>query len=278
VCRRKLRRSVFKSIPSLPNAVRALQERRSPGVAQCLEELSDFHHRLGILPLFKELFPTLFAKTIRRTGDVGMLQRLETFFPPFLEAINRQYFPVEDLDAEYAMDRFPIIPLPLLNYDVESEFEHEPVADRVAAYLVGCYNYAPSRAEVQDLLPNVALPACWSTEDHWCRTNASLFRKLCTHHPAPVRTFPLLLSTMAHDTGLVFFDASYDTGEWDHGYLWDKPTVLALQTQWKRARLIMKTNATTVRALDRCPSHWNTIFKCWAEMCRRTPKDVAHAA
>lgn len=265
-------RSAFKSVSSLSQALHTLQNRRTQSVQQCLADLSSVQNQLKIIPLFRSLFPSLFRKAIHPKRARSAREALHSLFSPFLKAINKQYFPVDDFDLDYIIEYFPTICLPLCNYDVESEFEGAPFADRLTAAMVGTYSYAPTLMELRTETPSIQYPPCWEDDNHRCNGDIHLFAELCAQHPAPVRHYPLLFSTIAHDTGTIFLDASYDTGDWDHEFIWSNEDVHTLKSHWTRAKVIMKTNANTIKKLDDCPLLWNTIFRCWAEMCRQTPQ------
>ena len=197
-----------------------------------------------------------------------MSNYIDHLFPSFIDAIIRFYFPVMDWDVDYIRERFPYIPLTLVNYDIESDFEHEPLPYRVTAHLVGHYSYAPSRDELRQLLPAAQFPTCWNKQGHWCHINFPTLDALCSKHRSPVRHFPKLFLTLAHDTGSPFLDPSYDSGEWDDdGYRWDKNTIIDLKRQWDRTKAILKRNEQTARAMENNPSYWNTIFRYWGDSC-----------
>lgn len=236
-------------------------------VQHSLDELHALRKRLAILPLFRTLFPRAFRETLKKTRTAGIQAQLEHLIERFVQGINQKYFPADDCDLEFIIDQFPHISLPLINFDVESEFEDVPVPERITAALVGSYSYAPSRHDIQHLIPDVQLPICWLTDGHWCDGDMHVLTKLCEQHPAPITHFPMLFRTLNHDTGSIFLDATYDTGDWGHDYLWNYDTVIELKTQWTLTKRILSTNRRTLHALERTPSHWNTIFRCWAAMC-----------
>lgn len=229
-------------------------------------------NQLKIIPLFRSLFPSLFRKAIHPKRAGSAREALHSLFSPFLKAVNKQYFPVDDFDLDYIIEYFPHIPLPLYNYDVESEFEGAPFPDRLTAAMVGSYSYAPNLSEIRAAYPSIQYPPCWADDKHWCNGDIHLFTELCSQHPAPIRHYPLLFSTLAHNTDSIFLDASYDTGDWDHEFVWSIEDVQTLKFHWTRAKTILKTNANTIKALSDCPLLWNTIFRCWTEMCRQTPQ------
>ena len=264
-------------MPSLREALEHLRKRRQPEIEACLQELSQLHRQLALVPLFRDLFPGHFHKALKKIAGVTLSTFLQSLFPTFLQQINRHYFPVDDFDLDWVIDQYPLIPVPLMNHDVESEFEHEPVPIQIVAHLVGAYSYAPSRQDIARLLPGIRLPACWTDPNHWCHVNQSLLDSVCRRHPSPLRNFPLLYATLAHGTGIIYFDVTYESGDWGHDYTWSKETILDLRAQWQRAQPILKQNLSTIRQFERHPEHWNILFTCWEQMCQRT-KDQTHAA
>ena len=262
------RPSDFKAFGSLPDAIEALKQQQIKGVDHCLEDLAHLQRRLSLLTLFQELFPSQFHKACRRLSHTTLDECLTRTLPPFMTAISKQYFPADDFDYDYAMDCWPEIPIPAHNYDVESDFEDAPRAIRVAAFLVGCYSSSPSLEDLRTELPGIHLPECWNDPKHWCKRDTNLYSKLSANEPRHIRNFWLLFETLAHDTGSIFLDISYDSGGCEHDYQWDKATVESLHQQWIRTKTITRTNAATIRAFDRAPASWNTLFRCWADMCR----------
>ena len=195
-------RSAFKFVSSLSQALHTLQNRRTQSVQQCLTDLSSVQNQLKIIPLFRSLFPSLFRKAIHPKRAGSAREALHSLFSPFLKAVNKQYFPVDDFDLDYIIEYFPHIPLPLYNYDVESEFEGAPFPDRLTAAMVGSYSYAPNLSEIRAAYPSIQYPPCWADDKHWCNGDIHLFTELCSQHPAPIRHYPLfrwiLLNSKTH--------------------------------------------------------------------------------
>lgn len=270
-CLPQRHRSAFKSVPPLSHAVHDLHNRRAQSVQQCLTDLSSLRNQLKIIPLFRTLFPGLFRRSFHPKHARSAREAFHSLFLPFLNAINKQYFPVDDLDLNYIIEYFPSISLPLYNYDVESEFEDAPFADRITAAMLGSYSYAPTLSQIRAEAPGIQYPPCWADDKHWCNVDIRLLSELCSQHPAPIRHYPLLFSTLAHDTGCIFLDPSYDSGDWNHEFVWSIEDVHTLKSHWTRAKTIMKTNVSTIAAIGDNSLLWNSIFHCWADMCRQTP-------
>lgn len=258
-----------RTAPSLAQAVAYLKKQHDLTVASALDELRALDRSLGVTTVYQQRFPREYRRHLAKTKFAQPMEISEHLLESFTELVNRKYFPVNNWDLEWVHEQFPTIPIPLENFDVESEFEHVELPIQIAAAISGHYSYAPTWARIQESLgPTITVPRCFLDPKHRCEFDFDLFVRLCQQHPAPIRTFPDVIRILAHDTGSIFLDISYDYDMPDPGYTWTREDILTLQRQWRLATRLLRTMQRTVTQLKARPQAWSVIFACWDMICQ----------
>ncbi|MBU6482535.1 MAG: hypothetical protein KGS09_18580 [Nitrospirae bacterium] len=255
--------------PSLSQAVEYLKKQKDLTVASALDELKALDRSLGVTTVYQQCFPRHYTRHLGQLKIAQPWNMGEKIFESFTELVSRKYFPVNNWDLEWVIESFPTIPIPLENFDVESEFEDVALPIQIAATMSGVYSYAPPWEAIQESLgPTITIPRCVLDREHQCTFEFDLFARLCQQHPLPVSTFPQVVQILAHNTGTAFLDFSYDYEMPDHGYTWTHGDILALQRQWRTARRLLRAMHRTVEQLKARPQAWSAIFACWDRICR----------
>lgn len=255
--------------PSLSQAVEYLKKQKDLTVASALDELKALDRSLGVTTVYQQCFPRHYTCHLAKVKIAQPWNLGETLLESFTELVSRKYFPVNNWDLEWVVESFPTIPIPLENFDVESDFEDVALPIQIAATMSGVYSYAPSWETIQESLgPTITLPRCFLKPEHRCELEFDLFARLCQQHPAPISAFPQVVQILAHNTGTAFLDLSYDYEMPDHGYTWTQEDILALQRQWRTARRLLRDMHRTVDQLKARPQAWSVIFACWDRICR----------
>jgi len=253
----------------LDSAVSTLRKIQHISVSYCLNYLREQEQAFCIMNVFHDLFPLEYRKAIN-TGAHPTIEKLaEHVQDKFVNLIETRYFPIESWDLEWLRDRFPYIPVQLINYDCESEFEDASLPIRIAAAWVGHYSYAPTWQEIQtELGGQISLPPCFVMPQHHCTVTAQAFKKHCAQHAYPVSGFPEVLDILNHATGSIFLDISYDyESQPDCSYQWNKRALNELTRQWHHAQVLLQSMHATCNSLVEDPSAWQTIFTCWSDLC-----------
>jgi hypothetical protein len=233
--------------PSLPvspptiSAVAAIQKLRCLGFTSARDavaQLGVWADATRLLQLYRRYFPDEFARstasvTIPRTGgEPGYSEREREF----LRLVDEHLFPLPDLAFE--MERCSCIPLYPKGIDWDDPPETYCLAIRaVMALFVDqdfpWANWLPPTLHVE----TGALD--WDKFKHWCQYGNGVVRQL-----------PLLVELVAHDTGNLWLDYSFDY-DWE-SFEWEEAALNYLTREWQRARdLIAQIN----RALERIEAH-----------------------
>lgn len=237
------------------------------------EELQTRLQQFGILGLLRQLLPRRAERIIRQALSTAPDNIYATAFNHIISHVDQHHFPIMNLDSDYLIDNYPYIAIECCNYDHESEFEYERTTTKVLAYFAGIYSNAPSREEIPELLgPAIQYPPCLREPEHQCDVDVDLLTTLCSHHPAPVRDFPIALRIMAHETDSIFLDISYDWEGPPLDYTWTPETITNLTEQWNTAKRLLRTLKTVEQKLEQHPHYWSTIFTCWDSMCTQSKK------
>ena len=225
--------------------------------------------QIAIFDTLRQLLPRQAPRLIKQAFAHRNQDRYLTVLNRLVEHVNRHHFPIYDLDLDYLAECFPQLPIQCTNYDHESDFEGTGLATCIAATLSGFYSQAPEWTTIQERLgPTIPLPHCFTTPTHQCEIDFEYFAALCAKHPRPVKHFPTLLKILAHETGCLFLDVSYDwDGMQDH-YTWNPDDIATLTAQWNTGKQLHRLWLQTDRQFTAQPAQWRTVFHCWEEMCR----------
>jgi len=255
--------------PSLSQAVEYLKQQKDLTVASALDNLKALDHSLGVTTVYQQCFPRHYTRHLATVKITRPWKIGEELLESLTELVSRTYFPVNNWDLDWVAELFPTIPIPLENFDVESEFEGVELPIQIAAAMTGLYSYAPSWETIQESLgPTISVPRCFLEREHRCEFEFDCFARLCQEHPAPISRFPQVVQILAHNTDCVFMDLSYDYDMPDHGYTWTREDILALQRQWRIARRLLRDMQRTVDQLTARPQAWSVIFACWEKTCQ----------
>jgi len=217
-------------------AIRKLRCLGFTSARDAVEQLGVWADATRILQLYYRYFPDEFARstasvTIPRSGgEPGYSEREREFF----RLVDEHLFPLCDYDVE----RLPSIPVYPKGIDWDDPPETYCLAIRaVMALFVNqdfpWTNWLPPTLRVE------------TGELDWDR-----FKRLCQYGKGTVRQFPLLVELVAHDTGNLWLDTSFDC-EWEP-FAWEEAALNYLTREWQRARdLIAQIN----RALERMDAH-----------------------
>lgn len=258
-----------RTAPSLAQAVVYLKKQHDLTVASAIDSLTTLHRSLGVTTVYQQCFPRQYTRHLATVTIAQPWEICEQLLHSFTDLVSRKYFPVNNWDLEWVHEQFPTIPIPLENFDVESEFEHVELPIQIAAAISGHYSYAPTWATIQESLGStITVPRCFLDPKHRCEFDFDLFARLCQQHPAPIRTFPDVIRILAHDTGSIFLDISYDYDMPDPGYTWTRKNILELHRQWRLAQRLLGTMHRTVTQLQARPQSWSVIFACWDTICQ----------
>lgn len=254
---------------SLTHAVEYLKKQRDLTVGSALDELKVLDHSLRVTTVYQQCFPRHYARHLAKVKTARPWKIGEELLESFTEFVSRKYFPVNNWDLEWMIESFPTIPIPLENFDVESEFEDIDLPIQIAATMSGVYSYAPVWETIQESLgPTITVPRCVLDREHQCQFEFDFFARLCQQHPAPVSTFPQVIQILGHNTGSPFIDLSYDYEMPDHGYTWTYEDILALQRHWRATQRLLRNMNRTVQQLKTRPQTWSIVFACWEKTCQ----------
>jgi hypothetical protein len=254
--------------PSLPvspptiSAVAAIQKLRCLGFTSARDavaQLGVWADATRILQLYRRYFPDEFARstasvTIPRTGgEPGYSEREREF----LRLVDEHLFPLPDLAFE--MERCSCIPLYPKGIDWDDPPETYCLAIRaVMALFVDqdfpWTNWLPRTLRVE------------TGELDWDK-----FKHLCQYGNRAVRQFPLLIELVAHDTGNLWLDASFDC-DWE-SFEWEEATMNYLTREWRRARDLIAQINLALERMDAHPRYYLTrLVRLWNRAINR--KDV----
>lgn len=223
------------------SAVTAIQKLRGLGFTSARDavtQLGVWADATRLLQLYRRYFPDEFARstasvTVPRVGgEPGYSEREREF----LRLVDEHLFPLPDL--AFGEERCASIPLYPKGIDWDDPPETYELAIRaVMALFVDqdfpWLNWLPPALQVK------------TGELDWDE-----FRRVCQSGKGAIRQFPLLVELVAHDTGNLWLDYSFDY-EWEL-FEWEEAALNYLTREWQRAReLIAQIN----RALERIDAH-----------------------
>lgn len=252
------------SSPSLPvspivSAVVAIRELGGLGFTSARDavaQLGVWADATRILQLYRRYFPDEFARstaplTIPRIGgEPGYSEREQEFF----RLVNEHLFPLPDLAFE--MERFPSIPVCAKGIDWEDPPETYGLAiHAVMALFVDqdfpWTNWLPPTLHVE------------TGELDWDK-----FKQLCQDGKGAVCQFPLLVELVAHDTGNLWLDISFDCN-WE-SFAWEEASLNYLSREWQRARDLIARINRALEQIDAHPRYYLTwLVRLWNRAIRR---------
>jgi hypothetical protein len=97
------------------------------------------------------------------------------------------------------------------------------------------------------------------------------FKQACQYGKGAVRQFPLLVELVAHDTGNLWLDYSFDY-DWE-SFEWEEAALNYLTREWQRARDLIAQINRALERMDAHPRYYLTrLVRLWNRAVRR--KDV----
>lgn len=245
------------AITSAVEALAALHRCKLTSARQAIEEIAVWQEASRLLRLYRRYFPSEFARstaglTIPRSRDEPGYSEREL---EFLRLVDTHLFPLPDL--LFDTERLPSIPVYPRGVDWDDAPENLCLAIRAVMALFVEQDFPWSNW----LPPTLHVEA---GELDWAK-----FKHLCQYGKGAVRQFPLLVELVAHDTGNLWLDTSFDC-DWEL-FEWEEAAMNHLAREWQRAcDLIAQINC----ALDRINAHPRYYLTRLVRLWNRAIKSV----
>lgn len=233
--------------------IRSMFQRwRVPALEQALDELAVWRERCMLLTLYRQYFPTEFARS--RANSAPPLTRADGYADrelEFLELINTRLFPIARPDDYLAPnERFDYIPF--LECSVEWFSEEDLAQLRVPLQVFICLSYEADLSD--ELLPDA--PAIQPGPRDWER-----FHRLCRRAGGIFTDARLGLDVVSHSTGNVFFDSTSEMGSDRH--MWGPEELAFLTAEWQRASELQARLGRLVERFEREPAALVRLVTLW---------------
>ena len=246
--------------PPIISAAAAIRKLRGLGFTSARDavaQLGVWADATRLLQLYRRYFPDEFTRstasvTIPRIGgEPGYSEREREFF----HLVDEHLFPL----CDYETERLPSIPVYPKGIDWDDPPETYCLAIRAVMALFVDHdfpwtNWLPPTLHIE------------TGELDWDK-----FKQVCQYGKGAVRQFPLLVELVAHDTGNLWLDYSFDY-DWE-SFECEEAALNYLTREWQRARDLIAQINRALERMDAHPHHYLTrLVRLWNRAVRR--KDV----
>jgi hypothetical protein len=242
-------------VTAATQAIAELRRLKLRPARQTIEELGVWLDIGNMLLLYRRFFPDEWGRSTASVtvqwelGEAGYSEREMEF----VCLVDKHMFPL----SEFHFDSGRLAGIPVEPQGIEYDDDPDGFCLAIRAFMALCLDVDFEWANW--LSPGLGIER---GERDWNR-----FADLCRCGKGAVRQFPLLLQLVAHDTGNLWFDSSYDY-EWEL-FEWDEAAMRHLAFEWNRARELLPLMNAAMDRIDAHPRYylprlvrlWNSAVK-----------------